>query len=277
MVQASPFSQSSIRPARATLRGVLPPKFDGIVSVYPQTIFRPTSLETKPSEGVLMFVDGQAVPLDGKRYRIAEREARSLTIGSFIAAHLVNEKDVEAPFELVARGIGVDVGGEIAAPYPAQARIGRVLLPVADEPPATDEPEDEAGASSPADDMGPDAPDSTDDEPPLSLGADSASLKRSALVAAISGLFASVVAPMIAEALIPEASPSLDDLGGGEAAKAGALEEIHVTEREGSGPVEPPPGEGWQARQIMATPSGGVRVVWHRCAACVADAARKAA
>ena len=236
MVQAQ---SPSVKTARATLRETLPPKFNGLIAVYPQTIFKPRTFETKAADGASMFVDGRKLPLDGKSYRLSECDARSLSIGSFIAVHVVNERDEPTPVEIVARGISVDVGGEIAP----GARLGRVLIPI-------EEPEGEPPAEGSTEDVGSD--DSDDSGPPR---VDATDLARSALQTAIGAAISHFVAPMLIDLFAPEEP---------EEPEAPASEEIYVTELVGVGQVPPPPGNGWQSSYSYHTSTGATRTIWHR-------------
>lgn len=250
MVQAVSFAPvptiprpSGIHAARVTLRDVLPPKFNGLISAYPQAIFRPRLLETTPIDGVLMFVDGQAVRLDGKSYRLSDSDTRSLTIGSFVAVHVVNERDEPTPVEIVVRGVAVDIGGEVAS----RARLGRVLMPI-DEPSVPEEP-------APAVDTAADVDDAAGE--PESIGVDN--FGRVALGAALGSLAANHLVPMLLDIFMPPPEPPPAP-----AEPAGASEEICVTELAGVGAVEPPPGDGWCVEQTFIAPSGATRAVWRR-------------
>lgn len=266
MVQSAPSDTTTTRGlkrGRATLRATLPPKFNGLIGAYPQALFRPDTVKMGQCDGALMFVDGRAVPLDGKAYRL-NRGERAMSIGNFIAAHVVNEREVETPVEIAFDGVSADVGGELA---PGPARLGQLLIGL-DEEPAPDEP-----APSEVDEGS--TPDEGDGQASSGvLGEDDPSrvMLRSAIVA----LLSSFVAPMLIDVLMPKKEePGESESFGFERPKHAEVDgdQIYVTELQGVGEFPRPPGKGWMPTMTVPTRDGsGMRTVWRRCPECAAAA-----
>lgn len=91
--------------AHAELCGVLPPKFQGFVGVYPQAVFRPMQLDTQAIEGVSIFVDGQLVPCDGSSYQL---HSCALALGNALVLDVVSELPEPVLFKATLHGLTVD-------------------------------------------------------------------------------------------------------------------------------------------------------------------------
>lgn len=85
----------------------LPARFDGLVGVYPLTLFRPEFVQTFPSP-IDLYVDGAIKPCDGSIYRIDPTHA--LEIGSFIAFDARSRSDKPARLMLDIRGTTIEPG-----------------------------------------------------------------------------------------------------------------------------------------------------------------------